>query len=280
MRDREPLLTIGLVADLHYAPMTVGTRYCSESLTKLQAAVESFQERNLDFVVCLGDVIDHSETIEGELGCIREVVQALDVLAAEKHFVLGNHDVSELSKDQFLSACGSKNSYYSFDCRGVHIVILDSNFNPDGTSFAPGNLEWNDAWIGEKQICWLRDDLASAGDMPVLVFSHANLDHRVLKTGALNAHIVKDAVKVRQVLESSGNVKGVIQGHDHGGNQSTINGIPYIGLRAMVEGSGPDQNAYAICSLMTDGEILLEGFGQQPSLEQSLLAPELINGEE
>ncbi|MBT3295746.1 MAG: hypothetical protein HN919_08000 [Verrucomicrobia bacterium] len=269
-----PILTIGLVADLHYAPITVGTRYCSESLTKLQAAVEDFQTRDLDLVVCLGDVIDQSETVEGELGCIREVRECLDGLPAAKHFVLGNHDVSELTKGQFLAACGQKASYYSFDCRGVHIVILDSNFNPDGTSFAPGNLEWNDAWIGDKQISWLKDDLAASEAMPALVFCHANLDHRVCKNGELNGHIVKDAVKVRQVLEASGNVKAVIQGHDHGGQQSTINGIPYIILRAMVEGSGLEQNASAILSLGADGGVNLEGFGHQPSLDQSLLAPE------
>jgi 3',5'-cyclic AMP phosphodiesterase CpdA len=260
-------LTIGLVTDLHYAPMTVGNRYCSESLTKLKAAVENFQTRELDLVVCLGDVIDKSETIEAEQKCIGEVVEALGALEPEKHFVLGNHDVSELTKDQFLAACGQKAASYSFDCRGVHIVILDSNFNPDGTSFSPGNLEWSDAWVGDEQIAWLREDLAGAGEVPTLVFCHANLDHRVLKNGALNAHIVKDAHKVREVLEASGNVKAVIQGHDHRGLQSTINGIPYIILRAMVEGSGLEQNASAILSLKADGDVILEGVGKQPSLD-------------
>jgi 3',5'-cyclic AMP phosphodiesterase CpdA len=260
------LLSIALVADLHYAPITVGNRYCSESLTKLKAAVDVFQERHLDLVVCLGDVIDESETIEGSLSCVRDVVQALDVLPAEKHYVLGNHDVSELTKAQFLAAVGAESSCYSFDCRGVHIVILDSNFNPDGTPFAPGNLEWNDAWVGEEQICWLREDLAGAGERPTLVFCHANLDHRVRENGELNGHIVKDAAKVREVLEAAGNVKAVIQGHDHAGNQSTINGIPYIVLRGMVEGSGLAQNAYALLSLMSDGAIQLEGFGQQSSM--------------
>ncbi len=269
MKPEPTKLRIGLVTDLHYAPMTVGSRCCSESLTKLQAAVDNFQQRDLDLVVCVGDVIDKSEKIEGELGCIREVVETLDQLPAESHFVLGNHDVSELTKAQFLAACGQKASYYSFDCRGVHIVILDSNFNPDGSSFSPGNLEWNDAWIGDEQIAWLESDLAAAGDVPTVVFSHANLDHRVLKNGALNAHIVKDAHKVRAVLEASGNVKAVIQGHDHSGQQSTINGIPYIILRAMVEGSGLEQNSSAILSLRDDGDVSLEGFGKQPSLDPS-----------
>ena len=267
--SKTPLLSIGMVADLHYAPITVGNRYCSESLTKLQAAVEVLRTRELDLVICLGDVIDKSETIEAEVACIREVTGALSALRAEKHVVLGNHDVSELSKAQFVDAWGAEASHYSFDCNGVHIVILDSNFNPDGSSFAPGNFHWADAWIGEEQLCWLDKDLASAGETPTLVFCHANLDHRVRASGEINGHIFRDAVKVRAVLEAAGNVKAVVQGHDHGGHQAVINGIPYLILRAMVEGSGLEQNAFAILSLLTNGEVVLEGFGQQPSVPKA-----------
>jgi 3',5'-cyclic AMP phosphodiesterase CpdA len=267
-------LTIGLVADLHYAPITVGSRYCSESLTKLQASVDMLKARDLDLVVCLGDVIDKSETVKAELECIREVKASLNSLSAEKHFVLGNHDVSELTKEQFLGAVEARDSYYSFDCKGVHIVILDSNFNPDGSPFAPGNFSWNDAWIGDEQIAWLQEDLKSAGDTPTLIFCHANLDHRVRKDGSLNGHIVRDATRVRAILEESGSVKAVIQGHDHGGNKSTINGIPYIILRALVEGSGLEQNSFAILSLLENGEVVVEGFGQQQSLDQSTLPDE------
>ena len=273
-KTTEPRLVIGLIADLHYAPITVGTRHCSESLTKLKAAVEVLKTRELDLVVCLGDVIDKSDTVEAELVCIREVTDSLDSLDAKKHFVLGNHDVSELTKDQFLGAVGAKRSYYSFDCNGVHMVILDSNFNSDGRPFAPGNFEWNDAWVGDEQIAWLKDDLTATGDMPTLVFCHANLDHRVRKNGELNGHIVKDAVRVREVLESHGHVKAVIQGHDHSGLRSTINGIPYIVLRAMTEGSGLEQNAFAILTLSENGEVTLEGFGQQPSLTHADLPAE------
>ena len=261
-----PRITIGLVTDLHYAPMTVGNRYCGESLSKLRAGVTTLQTRNVDLLVCLGDVIDKSETVEKEIVRVREVADTLARLPVDHHFVLGNHDVSELTKDQFLAACEAEATYYSFDFKGVHLIILDSNFNPDGESFAPGNFCWNNAWIGTEQLAWLETDLAAAGDSPTLVFCHANLDSRFRKDGQLNGHVVKDAPKVRTILETSGIVKAVIQGHDHGGQQSVIHGIPYITLRAMVEGSGLAQNAFSVLSLTQGGDIILEGFGQQPSM--------------
>ena len=266
-KERLHKLTVGLVADLHYAPMTVGNRYCSESLTKLTAAVDLLKSRELDLVICLGDVIDKSDTVEAELTCIKEVTDVLDTVGAESHFVLGNHDVSKITKAQFLGAVGATASYYSFDCKGVHIVILDSNVNPDGSDFAPDNFVWNDAWIGEAQIRWLEEDLAAGGDTPVLIFCHADLDDRLLKTGELNEHIVRDAAKVRAVLESSGHVRGVIQGHDHGGHHTVINGIPYVMLRAMVEGSGPEKNAAAVLTLFDDVAVDVAGFWCQPSVK-------------
>ncbi len=263
-----PLLTIGLVTDIHYANSTVGKRYCGESLNRLKQSLETFRVGAPDVLMNLGDSIDTSDPVEDELCRLREVTDAISSLGIESHQLLGNHDVSELTREQFLSAgeCSDKKSYYSFDCKGVHMVVLDSNFNEDGTPFSAGNFCWYDAWIGSEQIAWLESDLKSAGSMPVLIFCHANLDHRVRDNGELNGHIVKDAAKVREVIEASGSVKAVVQGHCHSGWQDTINGIPYIILRAMVEGSGPGESAYSLLFLMEDGEVRLEGFGKQESM--------------
>ena len=260
------ILTIGVVTDLHCAPTTVGDRHCSQSLEKLRAAVHALRTHNLDVLINLGDLIDAADTVEEEIATIREAVDILDRVDAEKHHVLGNHDVSELTREQFLAACGRTCGYYSFDRRGVHIVILDSNYNADGEHFAPGNFHWSDAWIGEEQIAWLERDLASAGKRPVLVFCHANLGDRPRKNGNQNGHVVKDAEKVRQVLEAAGTVRAVFQGHDHRGHYQVLNGIPYIVLRAMVVGSGMSNTAYSVLSLRNGTDIELTGFGRQPSL--------------
>ncbi|MCC5846109.1 MAG: metallophosphoesterase [Verrucomicrobia bacterium] len=76
-----PIIRIGLVADLHYAPITVGSRHCSESLTKVTAAAGELKKHDLDLMFCLGDVIDESDTVAAELVCIQEVRDALNSLS-------------------------------------------------------------------------------------------------------------------------------------------------------------------------------------------------------
>ena len=77
--------------------------------------------------------------------------------------------------------------------------------------------------------------------------------------------MVRNAAQVRTVIESAGNVRGVLQGHCHPGTRASINGIPYIGMRAMVTGPGRAHNAYAVVTLARDGRIVVEGYGQQES---------------
>jgi 3',5'-cyclic AMP phosphodiesterase CpdA len=261
-----PLITIGLVTDIHYANSTVGQRYCGESLVKLKQCLDTFKDRKPDVIMNLGDSIDTSDPVEDELVRLGEIQDAILSTRIESHYLLGNHDVAELTRDVFLKAAGFPDgkSYYSLDCRGVHMVVLDSNFNEDGTPFSAGNFCWYDAWVGAEQIAWLKDDLEAAGSMPVIVFCHANLDDRMRDDGKMNGHIVKDAAAVRDVIEASDHVRAVVQGHCHSGAQTIINGIPYIILRAMVVGSG--ETAYSLLSLMEDGEVVLEGFGNQESM--------------
>lgn len=261
-----PRLVVGLVTDLHYAPTTVGSRHCSESIAKLQEAVHTFRTRNVDLVINLGDSIDACGSADAALARLKEVDATLAASGIDTYALVGNHDVEELTHAQVLAARKLPSAHRAFDCAGVHIVLLDSNLNPDGSSFSKGDFAWNDAWIGEAQMRWLKADLEASAGKPTLVFCHANLDDRRRANGALNGHIVRDAAEVRHILEEAGSVIAVLQGHDHKGFASSIHGIPTIGLRAMVEGSGLEQNAYALLSPLPDGGMVLEGFGQQPSL--------------
>ena len=70
---------------------------------------------------------------------------------------------------------------------------------------------------------------------------HENLDPNVEEH-----HIVKNAAEIREILEASGKVRTVIQGHFHEGADSVVNGIRYITLPAMCEG---EENSYRIIDL-------------------------------
>ncbi|MBN2290885.1 MAG: metallophosphoesterase [Pirellulales bacterium] len=251
--------SFGLVTDVHYADIPAnGIRRYRDSVTKLREAVATFNHEKVAFVAELGDFCDAGASKKDDIKYLREIGNIYSEFKGPRHYVLGNHCVTKLTKAEFLANCGTtiKKSHYSFDAGPYHFVVLDANFKPDETSYKPGNFFWTKSWIPVWQQKWLAEDLEKAGRKKSIVFIHQNLHNEKESTG------VKNAPEVRRVLESAGNVLAVFQGHKHEGDYAKIGGIHYCTLQAMVEGASPTNNAYAIVTL--DGDrISLEPFGNQ-----------------
>ena len=111
---------------------------------------------------------------------------------------------------------------------------------------------------------WLACDLKAAGDRPVIVLIHENLDEREYD-GGLDPHVVRNADQVRQVLEEAETVLAVIQAHYHPGLVAEQGGIPYVALQAMAVGPGLESNAFAVVDVGADGSVAVAGYGQQVS---------------
>ena len=105
------------------------------------------------------------------------------------------------------------------------------------------------------ELKWLEDDLQH-NRKKTIVFAHQRLD-------VSNNHGVKNCQAVRKILESSGHVLAVFQGHSHQNDVHEIGGIHYCTLVAMVEGSGMENNGYSIVDLSIDGTIMVKGFRKQ-----------------
>ena len=258
--DQRHRLRVGLVTDLHHADKpTSGSRHYRDTLTKLTEAARQFAEAKPDFVVELGDFIDAAPSVEIEQGYLEQVSKVFNTIPGPKHYVLGNHCVDTLTKDEFLSGVGKKESFYSFDAGGIHFVVLDSCFRADGKPYGRKNSAWNDANVPPPELEWLRRDLKET-EKPAIVFAHQRLDEA-------GQHAVKNAADVRQVLESSGQVRAVFQGHSHKNDHQEIAGIHYATLVAMVEGPGPAGNGYSTMDVLNDGTIRLTGFRKQAHYE-------------
>jgi alkaline phosphatase len=182
-------------------------------------------------------------------------------MAVERHYVLGNHCVDTLTKAEFLGEVEQAESYYSFDRGGFHFVVLDACFRSDGQPYGRRNFEWTDANVPAVELEWLDANLKAA-DGPVIVFAHQRLD-------VSTSHGVRNALDVRHVLERSGQVTAVLQGHSHQNAYREIGGIHYATLVAMVEGSGAERNGYSVMDLLPDGGVQLRGFRTQQSFQWS-----------
>lgn len=256
----ESRLRIGLVTDLHYADKAPrGNRYYRESLTKLEAAAAQFAQNPPTFLVELGDLIDAADAVDVEKSYLKTINRQFASIGKDRHYVLGNHCVETLKKDEFLSSVEQEKSYYSFDRGGVHFIVLDACFRSDGQPYGRKNSHWTDANIPAAEREWLEADLR-ANRNPVIVFAHQRLD-------VSNNHGVKDNATVRKILEASGRVLAVLQGHSHRNDVQEIGGIHYCTLVAMVEGSGAQNNGFSLLEVEPNGTIHIQGFHQQKSYD-------------
>lgn len=258
--DEKNALRVGLVTDLHHADKPpAGTRHYRESAQKLAEAGEHFQQFKVDFVVELGDLIDAADSVETEQNYLTTINKQFAAISKDRHYVLGNHCVDTLKKEEFLGGVEQERSYYSFDRNGIHFVVLDACFRNDGQPYGRKNSKWNDANIPAAELEWLEGDL-KANDKPVIVFAHQRLD-------VSTDHGVKNCPEVRRLLEASGKVRVVFQGHSHQNDLKDIAGIHYLTLVAMVEGSGVENNGYSVMEIATNGNIGIKGFRKQKTHE-------------
>jgi predicted phosphodiesterase len=270
-RYRKPgTVRFGIVTDCHYADTdTVGTRYYRDSLDKLGECAKVMNRQHVDFLVELGDFKDrNSPPVEQKtLSHLQAVENVFREFNGPTYHVLGNHDEDSISKQQFLAnientGINPTKSYYSFDYNDVHFVVLDANYKSDGADYDHGNFDWTDANIPPAELQWLRQDLAASRGA-VIVLIHQLLD-------GTGSYYVKNAAEVRQVLEQSGKVLAVFQGHHHDGGYSRIRGIHYYTLKAVVEGPGLENNSYAIVEVLLDMSINVTGYRKAVSKQ---LAP-------
>ncbi|MHC4433441.1 MAG: metallophosphoesterase [Planctomycetota bacterium] len=255
----------GIVTDCHYADAeAAGTRFYRQSPGKLAECVELMNIQKVDFLIELGDFKDQDRPPleQKTLSYLEAIEGVFQKFRGPTYHVLGNHDLDSISKSQFLARVENTNidsgrSYYSFDVNGLHCIVLDANYRTDGADYDHGNFDWTDANIPQEELNWLRDDLAVM-PAPVVVFTHQLLDG----TGSV---YIKNAEQVRKILEGSGKVLAVFQGHHHAGSYAHLAGIHYYTLKALVEGTGPENNSYAIAEVLPDGSITVTGYRRAES---------------
>ncbi len=244
-----PKVRLGLVTDLHYADKEAsGSRYYRETLTKFAEVMKRFDQEKPDLIICVGDIIDSAASLDTEKRHLERIAKEFSRLPGQHQFVLGNHCVENLTKPEFLGIVGQERSYYSFDAAGYHFVVLDACFTSDGEPYGRKNFKWADAKIPLTELEWLRGDLGKTPNKTI-VFVHQCLD-------IIPPFGVKNAPEVRKVLEESGKVLAVLQGHYHWGNYQKIGGLHYCTLSAVVEGSGAENNAYAMMDILP-GDVIV-----------------------
>jgi len=180
----------------------------------------------VDFAVHLGDLTDLGMSEE-----FAAATQVMDSLVCPLHPVLGNHDNFQSDhKRGWLNFAGIPSANYSFDVQGFHFIVIDCTLDP----YLPPRVDC-DAAIRD----WVAGDLAANPGKPTIVFSHFNMWERpwnpMFDTTLVYAEY-RGMPELRQLLENSGRVVAVINGHVHANRVEIHNGIYYVDVGATLVG--------------------------------------------
>lgn len=269
-------VTFGVITDLHSGRLpTFGgalDRFYAQSPAKLAECVAFMNARRPDFLIELGDMKDAGKDENETLAFLDEIEGEFRKFAGPRYHVLGNHDEDRISKEQFLGRVENTGfakalPHYAFTVKGVRFIVLDANYNPDGTNYDHGNFDWTKAMVPSDEIAWLGKELKAAPG-PVVVFCHQRLDDPGNPHTAINASEVREAFASAQ-----GKVKAVFQGHHHEGDCKTLDGIRYVTFKAAVTGPAPTNNAYALVTVMPDGTVTVAGQRRETSRQLGCKMP-------
>lgn len=213
-----------------------GYRACVASVNSLNPAP--------DFVLMGGDMAfdglyTERNEFEDQIALFKEVSNDLNM---PYHPCLGNHDLlglsnrrkvpvddPEIGRRMIMTRLEMERSYYSFDHKGWHFVVLDSMEQVE-TSSGPSYL----GQIDEQQLHWLAMDLARASGRPTICVMHIAAFNNLAQVwndfelpAMYTRYVIRNNRDLRHVLERHG-VKLLLQGHSHRGEDYRYKGIWYL----------------------------------------------------
>lgn len=229
-------ITIGVCSDTHY--WFGGSDYVGESL-QLQGDSEllfetllaEMKEAKLDLVIHLGDMVSGGGTFQMFPSEFQKSLKQASIgfqsLSAEVFAIPGNHDClvgdawSEFGRLWALERGLGR----TVDTAHARLVLLNGQGHSDEQIAEARPTDPVYGWISEAELARLEDALATAGDKPVVLFTHQLLvpwsSDREWRSfyGTDNAHSVLELMKCYK------NVRAVFQGHAH---RFDIQSIPLV----------------------------------------------------
>ena len=263
-------LKLAFVTDIHVGPEARFDGKLRKLSHRATALLQAFVERmnatvRPDAVVHLGDAIeDEGPALDEER--YRSVVDTLKGLECPVFHVAGNHDSVHLSDAGLLALWGrTGRTHYATDIGGHRLVVLHTH-----------EIKDQRVYVDDDQLRWLESELAVEGPPVIVAMHHSAADQTLVGNRWFEraAHIclVQDRKRLRSIIEGSGRVLAVVNGHLHW-NQLTVHaGVPYVTVQSLIENLDDDApgrpaNAHAVLSV-TRSRVLVEVFGEETARYQ------------
>lgn len=258
-------MRFALISDVHLGPPASHQGKLRKLTHLSEELVSGFARRmrdelNPDVVINLGDVLE-DESAERDRERYARFVALLREIGKPVLHVAGNHDTINLSPSELCELWGDGSQLcYSRDHHGVHFAVLRT------IEHRGERIE-----LPEEQIRWLERDLAETA-LPCIVLMHHPASEMRLDGNRWfekRPHLcrVVERRALRQVIEQSGKVLAVFNGHVHWNHFDVISGIPYVTLQSLIENLDDDAPgraaaAYAVCDL-DDRRLVINVYGAE-----------------
>ncbi|MBE9480122.1 MAG: metallophosphoesterase [Bacteroidetes bacterium] len=225
--------TFIFLTDIHLQP----ERNATQGFLK---AIEKINQLHPDFVITGGDLI---------MDALGEPFSRADslynlYLETQKYFkmpvynTMGNHEIfgiyrqesgvdkshPEYGEQMFVKRIGS--SYYSFDHKGWHFMILNSVEDTGNESYI--------GLIDDEQIEWIKQDIAGLDKQtPIVISTHIpfftvySQIYETATTANDSSLVIINAKEVYDLFKNY-NLKLVLQGHLHTVEDISVNGTHFI----------------------------------------------------
>jgi len=226
----QPPFTFAYISDTHLYERTLNQRF-------IRAALKAVEDVNAldpqpDFVLFGGDLAQLGTAEQLELG-----QQILKDVKAPVKMMVGEHDWFLDLGDKWQELFGPPN--YSFDWKGVHVVVLMSvhekdfwtarKMTPEQRMLTVAGLDngiQSRFEVGDQEREWLKNDLTKVPTTtPILVFSHSPL-YKYYRNWNF---WTEDAEQVQAILKPYDKVT-VIHGHTHQMLFNQIGNISFYGM--------------------------------------------------
>jgi Icc protein len=258
-------MRFALITDVHLGPPASHQGKLRKLTHLSEGLVKTFvrkmrDEVHPDLVINLGDVIE-DESAARDRERYAHFVSMLREIGKPVLHVAGNHDTINLTPVELCELWGtSSEATYSRDLDGIHFAALRTIEHRGERVELP-----------EEQIRWLEQDLAIT-TLPSVVLMHHPASEMRLEGNRWfekrpNLCRIVERRALREVIEKSGKVLAVFNGHVHWNHFDVIAGIPYITLQSLIENLDDDAPgraaaAYAVCDL-DERRLVVNVFGAE-----------------
>ena len=221
-------IKIGFITDTHVTSYIKadGTRSLKEVfIDRINYFVEKMNNEVVpDFMLINGDVIEGTRT-PADIG-IKELqlTKALfDRSKIQKYWVLGNHDLRSVTKQQWKNALGINYLQKAFEVRDYKIIILDSNFTKDDKDVVSGS-GYTRGRVSAKEIEWLKKELGNTKKKAIVFIHHPPLWNVDIKS---NDGLPDNSKELRSIFSQYG-VLAVFAGHIEDFYYEKVEGVNYF----------------------------------------------------